>query len=82
MRVSRTESSAFTNPSLHLRMFKLSNPWVAWAISHGAYQDMRSRRPHIRDTSDEESLAVARKMGIQVSYSLFDDYQEMGEDSL
>ncbi len=76
MKLSRRQSSAFVNPSLHLRMFGLRNPMVAWAIAHGAYPD-EDRRPALRDVLDEESLAVARRMGIQLSARPQDQYEEM-----
>ena len=76
MRLSRTQSSAFVNPSLHLRMFGLRNPMVTWAIAHEAYPD-EDRPPTMRDVGDAESLAVARRMGIQLSARPQDQYHEM-----
>ncbi len=77
MRVRRGNSSAFTNPSLHLRMFKLSNPYVQWAIAHGAYLDTAKRPPTGRDFGDQESLDVARKIGVRPSWRPEDQYGEM-----
>ena len=76
MRLSRRQSSAFVNPSLHLRMFTLRNPMVAWAIAHGAYPD-EDRPPTLRDVGDAESLALARRMGIGLSTRPQDQYEEI-----
>ncbi len=72
----RGYSSAFEAPSLHLRLYTLKNPMVCWAIAHGAYPTERVWRPHVRDVGDDESLEVARQLGIFVSADPADQYHE------
>lgn len=76
MKLSRTQSIAFVNPSLHLRMFGLRNPMVAWAIAYGAYPD-EDRPPTLRDVGDVASRVLATRMGIALSTRPQDQYEEM-----
>jgi len=52
VKISGRASSDFS-PLYHLTAYGIHNPWVQWAIEHGAYFDIRQEPPHEIDLLDD-----------------------------
>lgn len=50
------------SPLYHLSAFSIRNPWVQWAISAGAYVDLKDRPLCADDFAGADDLALARKV--------------------
>lgn len=59
-------ASAFRSPLYHMEAFRLSNPWVQWAIAHGAYVDLDNRPVCAQDFGDPESRRIAERLGTRI----------------
>jgi len=65
---ARRRGTAFVNPLYHLSAFSIRNPWVQWAIEHGAYQDLAARPVNAADFGDAESLEFAKQFSPEIRY--------------
>lgn len=50
------------NPMYYLSAFTIRNPFVQWAIEHGALVDDKPRPVNVADFGDEDDMVMALKL--------------------